>query len=151
MPPRLAVFVFFTWLITLSVSLPMKNARLLLRFQSSNLEPAWHHQRFRLIGLDCADRGKTCPSNKWFRLLGLSCNVVQNNPSFLVSFSLLFYLIKSSCYLLSMWLCCSPFIIYILITLSSLPPNRPFSPPSTGRQRITTACPRNQREKTNYY
>ena len=76
----------------------MKSARLLLRFQSSSLEPAWHHQRFRLIGLGCADRGKTYPSNKWFRLLGLSCNVGQNNPSFLVSFSLLFDLIKNSCY-----------------------------------------------------
>ena len=107
----------------------MKNARSLLRFQSSSLEPAWHHQRFHLTGLGCADRGKTCPSNKWFRLLGLSCNVVQNNPSFLVSFSLLFDLIKNSCYLLSiMWLRCSPFIIYILITLLSIPPNRLPSP-----------------------
>ena len=83
-------FVFFTWLVTLSVSLPTKNTPLLLRFQSSSLEPALHHQRCRLPGLGCADLGKTCPSNKWFRLLGLSCNVVQNNPSFLVSFSLLF-------------------------------------------------------------
>ena len=100
----------------------MKNARLLLRFLSSNLEPAWHHQRFRLTGLGCADQGKKCPLNKWFRLLELSCNGVQNKPSFLVSFSLLFDLIKNSCYLLSiMWLRCSPFIIYILITLSSLP------------------------------
>ena len=41
-----------------------------------------------------------------------------------------FDLIKNSCYLLSiMWLHCSPFIIYILITLSSIPPNHPFSPP----------------------
>ena len=102
----------------------MKNALLLLRFQTSSLEPAWHHQRFRLTELGCADQGKNCPSNKWFRLLGLSCNVVQNNPSFLVSFSLLFDLIKNSCYLLSiMWLCCSPSIIYILITFSSIPSN----------------------------
>ena len=107
----------------------MKNALSLLGSQSSSLEPAWHHQNFRLTGLDCADRGKTCPSNKWFRLLGLSCNVVQNNPSFLVSFSLLFGLIKNSCYLLSMWLCCSPFIIYILIALSSIPSNCLPSPP----------------------
>ena len=28
-----------------------------------------------------------------------------------------------------MWLCCSPFIIYILITLLSIPPNRLPSPP----------------------
>ena len=56
--------------------------------------PAW----IRLAGLGCADWGKKCPSNKWFRLLGLSCNVVQNKPSFLVSFSLLFDLIKNSCY-----------------------------------------------------
>ena len=41
-----------------------------------------------------------------------------------------FDLIKNSCYLLSiMWLCCSPFIIYILINLSSISPNRPFPPP----------------------
>ena len=102
----------------------MKNARSLLRFLSSSLEPAWHHQRFRLTGLGCADRGKTCPLNKWFRLLELSCNVVQNNSSFLVFFSLLFDLIKNSCYLLSMWLCYSPFIIYILITFSSISLNR---------------------------
>ena len=107
----------------------MKNARSLLRFQTSSLELAWHHQRFRLTGLDCADPGKTYPLNKWFRLLGLSCNVVQNNPSCLVSFSLLFDLIKNSCYLLSMWLRCSPFIIYILITLLSIPPNHLSSPP----------------------
>ena len=105
----------------------MKNARLLLRFQSSNLEPAWHHQRFRLTGLGCADRGKTCPSNKWFRLLGLSCNVGQNNPSFLVSFSLLFDLIKNSCYLLSiMWLRRSP---SYYIHPESIPLNRLSSPP----------------------
>ena len=61
-----------------------------------------------------------------------------------------FDLIKNSCYLLSMWLRCSPFIIYILITLLSIPPNR-LPSPSTGRQRITAAYPRNQREKTNYY
>ena len=35
-----------------------------------------------------------------------------------------FDLIKNSCYLLSMWLRCSPFIIYVLITLLSIPPNR---------------------------
>ena len=40
-----------------------------------------------------------------------------------------FDLIKNSCYLLSiMWLRCSPFIIYILITLLSIPPNRLPSP-----------------------
>ena len=68
-----------------------------------------------------------------------------------LSFSHCFFdLIKNSCYLLSMWLRCSPFIIYILITLLSIPPNR-LPSPSTGRQRITAAYPRNQREKTNYY
>ena len=41
-----------------------------------------------------------------------------------------FDLIKNSCYLLSiMWLHCSPFIIYILITLLSIPPNHLSSPP----------------------
>ena len=62
-----------------------------------------------------------------------------------------FDLIKNSCYLF--YRCGfikSPFIIYILITLLSIPPNR-LPSPSTGRQRITAAYPRNQREKTNYY
>ena len=93
----------------------MLGFRFHLHFQTTILVLALHHQRFHLTVQDYADLGKTCPSNKWFRLLGLSCNVVQNNPSFLVSFSLLFDLIKNSCYLLSiMWLRRSPFIIYIL-------------------------------------
>ena len=40
-----------------------------------------------------------------------------------------FDLIKNSCYLLSMWLRCSPFIIYILIAFSSIPSNCLPSPP----------------------
>ena len=48
-----------------------------------------------------------------------------------LSFSHCFFdLIKNSCYLLSiMWLRCSPFIIYILITLSFIPLNRLHVPP----------------------
>ena len=61
-----------------------------------------------------------------------------------------FDLIKNSCYCsIDVALLCHLYIYILTNSLFILSDCLP-SPP-TGRQRITTACPRNQREKTNYY
>ena len=60
-----------------------------------------------------------------------------------------FDLIKNSCYLLSMWLCRSPFIIYILINSLSIPLNRlPSSPLQADSILLLPAREINERKQT---
>ena len=62
-----------------------------------------------------------------------------------------FDLIKNSCYCsINVALLCHLYIYILTNSLFILSDGLP-SPLSTGKQHITAACPRNQREKTNYY